>query len=331
VKPSRAWARPWLLGATLALGGCGEQTLDAGFDVPHGLLPIDERNPVVLSNDGTGNWFGLYAVLFANSGGPALLGIAVNSSSYATNLSDNLAAWQTLVSAAHDSGLEGIPEPIASSGAPLARPTSSNIDDTAKNGSEGARMIVDAATRSGSPERPLVVVAGGRLTDVADAYLLDHGIAERVIVVAALGSSSTNGGAMGAPNGELDPWADWIVTHRLRYVQVSAYYDATLDLPDSALSGLAMNPLGALVKSQAPDITDVPTQADQVAILAAGLPEFVRGAERVAVTSTSPSKSSGPELAADEGGSLWLVTAIDPAKASTRLVQMLTDPAIFGP
>jgi hypothetical protein len=49
---------------------CGGQTLDAGSDTPHGLLPVDDRNPIILSNDNyDDNWQGVFAVLFANTGG----------------------------------------------------------------------------------------------------------------------------------------------------------------------------------------------------------------------------------------------------------------------
>ncbi|MET0791263.1 MAG: hypothetical protein ABW061_07045 [Polyangiaceae bacterium] len=314
----------------LALSACGGQKLDAGSDLPHGVLPIDERNPVILSNDGVGNWYGLYAVLFANSGGPELLGIAVNSSSYATSLSDNLDGWQTLVTAARASGLRGIPDPIASVGAPLTRPSTGDLDATIANESDGARLIVEASARSSAPDRPVVVVAGGRLTDVADAYLMDHAVADRVVVVAALGSNSATGGVMGAPNGELDPWADWIVTQRFPYIQVSAFYDATSDLPSSELAALPMNPLGTLVAAQAPDITNVPSQADQVSILAAGLPEFVASAARATLDSAPPGSSVGPTLVPSVNGPHWLVTRIDPTVASARLRQMLHDPKTFA-
>jgi hypothetical protein len=326
--PLSAGARAVALG--LLLGACGEQTLDAGFDVPHGLLPIDERNPVILSNDGTGNWYGLYAVLFASTGGPSLAGIAVNTSSYATSLEDNVGGWRTLVSAARASGLRDIPDPTASIGAPLVRPARDDIDATSPNGSEGARLIVDVSKRVSLPSRPVVVVAGGRLTDIADAYLLDHSVTERVVVVAALGSTSARNGAMDAPNGELDPWADWIVAQRFRYVQVSAYYDATRDLPASKLANLPKNPLGTLVATQQPDITDVPTQADQVSILAAALPSFVVAVERVAVDTAATFDASGPALLPDEAGPHWLVVQIAPTAAAARLERMLQDPATFG-
>ena len=59
---------------------CSE-TLDAGHNRPHGLLPVDERNPVILyQDDWSGDWLGEYAVLLANTGGPPLAGIIVNTS-----------------------------------------------------------------------------------------------------------------------------------------------------------------------------------------------------------------------------------------------------------
>jgi hypothetical protein len=323
------WGRAVLLAlSTLA---CGSRTLDAGQDVPHGLLPVDERNPVILSNDGSGNWYGLYAVLFSNAGGPSLAGIAINSSAYATNLEENLIAWQELVNAARASGMRGIPDPTGSVGAPLERPADGNIDSTVPNGSAGARLIVDVSARLAKPYRPVVVVAGGRLTDVADAYLLDHDVKNRVVVVASLGSGSAAGGLMGAPNGELDPWAGWIVTERFRYVQVCTFYDATIDLPASELGTLPNNPLGELVAQQQPRIAGDPTRADQVSILAVGLPEFVVTLENVEPDSSQGfDANNGPALVPSTSGRASLVTGIDPSVAGARLRQMLADPKTFG-
>ncbi len=330
----RTSPRFWRVAALALFGtGCAEKTLDAGFDVPHGLLPVDERNPILLSNDGVGNWYGLDAVLSANSGGPALAGIAVNTSSYATDLDDNLAAWGELVTAARASGLTGIPEPVGSVGAPLVRPSDGDVDSTEPNDSAGARLIVEASSRLSLPYRPLVVVAGGRLTDGAHAYLLDHGVSDRVVVVAALGSGSSRGGSMTAPNGELDPWADWIVTQHFRYVQVSAYYDSTLDLPAAELANLPKNPLSDYVAAELPNITDVPGQADQVAVLAVAWPKFVVGVQDV---EQDPAASfvamTGPELVPRESeGRAWLVTDIEPAAAGARLQQMLKGLKTSGP
>jgi hypothetical protein len=174
-------------------------------------------------------------------------------------------------------------------------------------------------------------VSGGRLTEVADAYLLDHDVSERVVVIAALGSGSAAGGVMGAPNGELDPWADWIVTERFRYIQVSAFYDATIDLPTSELASLPNNPLGDYVALQQPNIADAPTRNDQVSILAVGQPDFVVAVERVERDRAQVFDASvGPELVPSGSGNTWLVTEIEPSVAGSRLRKMMGDPNTFG-
>ncbi|HSY41614.1 MAG TPA: hypothetical protein VLA79_18875, partial [Polyangia bacterium] len=226
--------------AVLALG-CSESR-NLGSSVPHGLLPVDERNPILLANDGaTDNWQGEYAMLLANGGGPKLAGIIVNTSGPWPDLDTNMAGWRGMVAAARASGLRNIPDPQASTGPPLTRPASGQIEDTAANRSEGAHTIVDLSASLSLPYRPLVVVTGGRLTDVADAYLIDPTVIERIVVVSSLGTTTNSGGAMGPPNGEMDPWADAIVTAptaRFRFVQVSAFYDQTTDVPNARLADL---------------------------------------------------------------------------------------------
>jgi hypothetical protein len=52
---------PFPLVLALAAMSCTE-TRDLGWTVPHGRLPVDERNPIVLANDGAyDNWQGEYA------------------------------------------------------------------------------------------------------------------------------------------------------------------------------------------------------------------------------------------------------------------------------
>jgi hypothetical protein len=91
--------------------------------VPHGRLPVDERNPIILANDGVSdNWSGEFAVLLANSGGPALAGIIVTSSWFWPDLNANANGWTRFVTAARSSGLRNIPDNTASAGLPLVRP-----------------------------------------------------------------------------------------------------------------------------------------------------------------------------------------------------------------
>ena len=123
--------------------GCGGN-LDAGTDRSPGLLPVDERNPVILENDGwSDNWAGEYAVLLANSGGPPLAGIIASGTKYWPDANANAAGWTDLVTAARETGLQNIPDVTTSAGAPLVRPADGQIDSTLPNRSAGAQLIVD--------------------------------------------------------------------------------------------------------------------------------------------------------------------------------------------
>ena len=180
---------------------------------------------IVANDSATDNWSGEYAMLLANSGGPPLAGIIVNPSPYSPDLAANVDGWNQMITAARASGLRNIPDATASAGDPLVRPADGEIEHTTPNMSDGAKLILDLSARLSLPWRPLVVVTGSRLTDVADAYLMDPTVADRVVVVSALGGAASGGSVMGWPNGELDAWADWIVGQRFRYIQVNGYYE----------------------------------------------------------------------------------------------------------
>jgi len=316
----------------MAIAGCTE-TYDAGGNSPHGLLPVDERNPIVLVNDSeSDNWQGEYALLLANGGGLNLKGIVVGTNPNSPILEDNLAEWRKLIKAARDSRLRNIPsDPIGSNGDPLTRPPSGEIDDTQANHSEGANLILKAANDFSLPYRPLVVLTGGRLTDVADAYRMDPTVTERVVVVSALGGLTSTGGAMGIPNGEMDPWADTIVTARFRYVQVSAFYDQLTDVPASRLSELPDNAFGKWIAAKQPNIWNDPQAADQVGVAAIGIPSFALDVQSVSpVGPTEASATTGPALKASPDANGWLVRKSDGAAATARFWQLLLDPATFA-
>jgi hypothetical protein len=318
--------------ALVLLGtGCTE-TFDAGTTTPHGLLPVDERNPVVMLNDSNyDNWHGEYAVLLANGGGPRLAGIIVGTSPNATDIDANVADWRRMVAAARDSGLANIPDPIESVGAPLRRPASGDIDETVPNRSAGALFIVNESARSSLPYRPLVVQTGGRLTDVGDAYLIDRTVTNRVVVVSSLGTLSASGAVMDPPNGEMDPWADSIVTSRFRYVQISAFYDQLTDVPATRVSELPANAFGAWIAAKQPGIWDLPEASDQVGIAALGIPSFVTAVVRVsAAAPVAAGATTGPALTSDPNAASWLVTEVAGKHATERFWELLLDPMTFA-
>ena len=311
----------WSFAILVATAACGG-TLDAGYDVPRGLLPVDSRNPIVLCNDGPyDNWQGEYAMLFASTGGPSLAGIVVSDSLPWPNLDDNMAGWRRMVEAARESGLRNIPDPVASTGPVLVRPSDGSIDSTTPNYSEGAHIILKISKQSSLPFRPLVAVAGGRMTDLADAYLLDHTVPERIVVVAALGSATAGGGEMGSPNGDLDPWADFIVAQKFRYIQVSAFYEQAKDFPDSVLEQLPANAFASWIQAKQPNVWQVSIASDQVGVLAVAVPSFVSAVSRAAGQGVN--SEDIPILSSDPTGTVWLVTEIDRASGATRLWDVL--------
>ncbi len=319
-----AWRCRLALATAVIAGGCTE-TLDAGYNDPSGLLPVDERNPIILLNDGAyDNWSGEYAVLLANGGGSPLAGIIVNENSAWPDIQTNVGGYRDLIAAARSSGLQNLPDPIASIGAPLVMPATGIIDDTPPNRSEGALLIVDASKSLALPHLPLVIATGGALTDIADAYLVDRTVTERVVVVSSLGSATSTGGGMGSPNGDGDPWADFIVASKFRYVQVSAWYDQLTDVPASSVSELPNNALGAWIASKQPNLWQWSPASDQVSVLAVGLPSFATAIERVSPAGgVDGGATAGPDLATEQTGSGWLVTGCDGTAATTRFWEIL--------
>jgi hypothetical protein len=316
----RVLASATLVGAVASCTG----TLDAGTNA-HGLLPVDARNPVIIYNDSASdNWIGEYAVLLAQSSGPPLAGIIVTGSSYWPDAAANTRGWNDLLTAAKSSGFANLPPVTTSLGKPLVRPADGQILSTAKNDSAGAELIVERSRQLSLPWRPVVVLAGTQLTDLADAYLIDPSVVDRVVVVAALGTYSAPKGAMNPPNGELDPWADWIVAEVFQYIQVSAFYDQTGDVTTADVPNLPQNALGMEMAMKQPNLFAIVTAADQVSVLSVGLGKFVAAVQQASVDTTAGFDSTqGPPLIPDPQGNVLIVTRIQAPLAMSCLWQLL--------
>lgn len=313
----------------LLLAACGG-SLDAGKNEPQGLLPVDGRNPTILFGDGfVDNWQGEYALLYAATGRLSLVGIVVNTGPMWPNTESLMAGWQEMTAAASKSGMKNVPTPMASLGPTLVRPANGDIDSTQGNASKGAHFIVEASQELARSYRPLVVLTGCRLTDVADAYLLDPTVVDRVVVVSALGSVTATGGLMGIANGEMDPWADVIVASKFRYIQVSTYYDPMSDVPADLLQQLLANPFATWIKNKQPKVWDDLDASDQNAVSALVLPQFVTGVQKVAFQ--LPTSGNLPSLIKDDRGPILLVTQVSGAIATSTLWQMVLDLLTYAP
>lgn len=305
--------------------GCGGP-LDVGENRRE-LLPVGPDNSMILLNDSVyDNWHGEYASLFQHAGGPPVLGVVVSTGGKWIDLDSNYAGWQELAATARDSGLPDLGEVVRSPSAQLERPADDSIEATSPNDSLGARFIVAESLRIFSAtSQPVVIAVGGRLTDVADAYLIDPSVVERVVVVASVGSGFDADGAsaeVGRPNGEMDPWAGEVVIRKFRYIQIAAHYDQTADVPATHLDELAVNPLREWIAAKISRIDANPLASDQVSVLAVGLTGFAREVHRV---SPGAPIADVPTLEADLDGESLLVTSVDGAAATERFGRLLRE------
>jgi hypothetical protein len=326
------------LGLILAAMGC-DGTLDAGRNIQRGLLPVDEHNPVIIANDAwSDNWAGEFGVLLANNGGSPLVGLIVNASLYWPDLNANVTECDDFVLAARASGLKHVPDVTMGASSPLTVPANQKIESTVPPDSPGAQLIVDLSRRLSLPGQPLVVVTGSQLTDLAGAYLIDPTVVDRVTVVAALGSYSAPKGLMTGPNGDLDPWADWIVAQRFRYIQVTVLYDQMGDVTADDVENLPKNAFRDWINAKLArgNLSTMANAADQLAVLAAGLPSFVTTVDRCSPDTSagfnSPQGQGPPLVPGVTGvtGNVLLVTQVATSLVRTKLWQMLQDSRIFG-
>ncbi len=299
--------------------------LDAGFDEPHGLLPVDERSPIIVVNDGAlDNWQVEYAALLASARRAELVAVIVNKNAEYPSIETNVGNFRELIAAGRASGMSQLPDPVASVAPALVRPDTDRIEDTVPNRSEGARLLVRAAAEHGTRTHPLTIATGGALTEVADAYLLDPSLAERVVVVASLGQSEGTGARTNEPNGFRDRWATFIVTSRIPYVQVNGYYDQMLDVPEDRVPELPDNAFGAWMAQKRTKLLDDIVACDQVSVLAAALPWFSSTVKRV-----RREADDSTLLISDPNGPLWHVEQSDADRARDELWSLLGDPGTF--
>lgn len=313
-----------IIQSALVLAACGGQ-LDAGSDVLQGPLPVDQRSAVVMVNDGArDNWQGEYAALLASTGQLKLVGLVINAAGEYPSVETNVAGYRQMLTAARESGMRHLPDPTASVAPTLSPPASGTIEDTTPNRSEGARLILEAAARHGTAVHPLAIATGGALTDVADAYLLDPSLAGRAVVVSSLGQDEGDGASTIDPNGARDPWATFIVTSRMRFVQVNGYYDQLLDVPEARAAELPQNAFGRWMAEKRPGILSLIYACDQVSVLAVGLPWFASSVTRLRVSDTDRMS-----LVPDSTGQIWHVAQTDSARARNEIWARLKAPATF--
>jgi inosine-uridine nucleoside N-ribohydrolase len=192
-------------------------------------LPFDSTSPVIYDNDGAveSGYTDVYIMALASAGAIDLRGIISTGTNgeqppFIPRPEDNMVLERReLVAKARRSGMRNLPDPSPGPGVSMSsrRPASGRIEDTPPFGAQGSWLIVTEA-RKATPSRPLVVVMGGQGSAVADAYLLDNSIADKVVVAWLVGGRRTSNGILHGfeYNAYVDSWATYIVFERLRVV-----------------------------------------------------------------------------------------------------------------
>jgi hypothetical protein len=213
-----------LLGCAIVMVVCSfveSYQLEQSNKPTQGILPYNNTNPVIYDNDYANDEADWYLMAIASLGEIKYKGITTTSSIAPFNAGLTEAVFKKCISdrtkivqIGRRSGFRNIPDPVAGPIGYLAEPKSGEIDDTKALGSPGTLAIL-AEARKATASKPLVICMGGPLTIAVDAYLLDHSIADKMIL-------SWTGGrynSMDDYNGWVDPWAAYIALKRLRLIQ----------------------------------------------------------------------------------------------------------------
>jgi hypothetical protein len=217
-------------------------------------------------------------------------------------------AW---IGAAREAGFQNLPDNTnGTQGPTLEEPRSGKLADTVRIGSAGSDLIVREAHLA-TPERPLLVVIGGGLTTLADAYLADPSITTRVVVSALAGLSADS---LDDGNGGSDRWATQIIMRNFRVFLFPSTLDVPYtpearmmaEFPDTALRDLLLD-AGYYHHDYDSDGSPAVTVM---------LPSFVKHAERRAL-------SQGLSMVPAPSGNLWVMTEGDPIAGGNEFFRAL--------
>src|SRR5262245_11959320 len=210
--------------------------------------------------------------------------------------------------------MKNIPDPVPGASSMLVRPPSGVIEDTKFARSNGNLLIVLEA-RKAAAKKPLVIVSGGPMTTIAEAYLLDPSIAEKVVVASHEGGAGDAGGQ--------DPWANYIVLKHFRLILLGS-------LPAEAHASVPKARIAGLPQSEFRDAMLEKTLSSEWN--AAGAFALLRGDYCL----EGKRKSFGqwlpdgiPGLVDDPNGRAWVITAADGSVATREFWRALENPAAW--
>ena len=234
-------------------------------------LPFNKSCPVIFDNDDPRDTYTEeYLMALASAGSIKLKGI-ITSSSYGTynrwvteeDYENFVALRADIYNRAFQSGFKNIPIPVRGVKGNLVRPSSGKVEDTEPAFSEGGMLIRDEA-RKATPAKPLVVIAGGALSAVADAYLMDPGISDRVVVMFLNASADS---IEDGYNGWVDGWATVITFQKMNVIRYRSVGHDTKDYDPAVpktriLSDLPDTPLRVVMFEKKHPTNPLPNERD---------------------------------------------------------------------
>ncbi len=245
----------------LLLVGIGEiiaqSTGKISYTISNGLqiAGVDGTNPVIYDNDWLDDtpeytflWLKAHngeVNLVGNVNTRDMYGCAAGNCTY--TLDDTFREWvDHYARSVPTMGLKNIPAPVRGSIEALSRPSSGRIEDTRYYVSDGSELILREA-RKASASKPLVVVIGGNPTSVANAYLKDPTIVDKIVVLHISGWRSIGG------YNATDTWGTYVVMKKLKYINWdgnlnSWYAGNNINITPEMIASIPSNPLTDMMK-----------------------------------------------------------------------------------
>jgi len=245
----------------LLVVGSGEiiaqSTGKISYTISNGLqiAGVDGTNPVIYDND----WLDdtpeyTFLWLKAHNGEVNLVGNVNTRDMYGCSagnctytLDDTFREWvDHYARSVPVMGLKNIPAPVRGSNEALSRPSSGRIEDTRYYESDGSELILREA-RKASASKPLVVVIGGNPTSVANAYLKDPSIIDKIVVLHISGWRSVGG------YNATDEWGTYVVMKKLKYINWdgnlnSWYAGNNINITPEMIASIPSNPLTDMMR-----------------------------------------------------------------------------------
>jgi hypothetical protein len=203
---------------------------------------VDSTNPVIMDNERWDNGIeNEYLWAKASLGSLNLRGnIATNDFRAGRNtVAEQAKKGDAEVADAQRAGLTGIPGMSQGAAARLVLPASGRVEDMAPQPSAGSDLIVAEAGKA-TPEKPLVVIVGGPLTTVAQAWLTDPSIASRMVVVGIFSYTIQP---------QTDSLANYLVAKKCRFLDWGRNYTWVGALDAPRLADIPLSRMGERVRT----------------------------------------------------------------------------------